>query len=403
MLSALFAGVAFAYAIVGPAPAVATAATAAPCVPPNEAQLGYVPNLGGNTVSIVNLKTNTVIAAIGGVTQPVQATVSNDGSQLFVDDWGHSAPGLAIVDLCTDRIVKYIPSQPGTLSFSALSDDGTTLWSDDFGTGPIYRLDTASDQIVRTYTDGATANLFAVPSPDNKVLYVAQVPGSIETINTSTGRVFGSPIPVGLVPGWVSVTPDGSRLLISAFGDGTVTTINTATRKVIATVHMGTFSLPEFGAISPDGKTFWSSNGDGTVWVISTRTGNVIHVIKNSADAFGVSFDRSGQHAYVTSLRDGQTPQQVCLSNPLTPLANLLLLIELSSVCKTGPGQVSVYNPLTYQRTARFLVGPMPVNVGTAAGPLPKGKTRTHHRRRKRRHHKHADSRHKPKRTKHHG
>ena len=95
--------------------------------------------------------------------------------------------------------------------------------------------------------------------------------GPVVKIDTDTGHVFGNTIPTGATPAWMSVTPDGSTVVTGNLQARTLTIIDTATRSVRATVNMGPLSVPEYGGIPCDGKTFWSTNGDGTVWVVDLR------------------------------------------------------------------------------------------------------------------------------------
>ena len=81
-----------------------------------------------------------------------------------------------------------------------------------------------------------------------------------------------------------------------------------------------------------------------------------------------MTFNRSGSRAYVTSLRNDETPEGV---NPLAtnPLITTGLLFQPGQF-QSGPGQVNVYNTRTFQRTATYLVGQVPVNVAFPRGPF---------------------------------
>ena len=346
----------------------------ASCLPANASNLGYIPNFGSTTVSIVNLQENAVVGTIGGFTEPINAIVSNDGSELFVDDLGDSFQGdighatLKIVDLCTDQIVKSIPV-PGLGSVSSLSSDGTTLWTDAFIGGPIYRIDTATNQVVNRFDLGLgiQGSFMVAPSPDDSVLYVASAPDFVQAVNAATGASIGHPVPTGFLPGWISITPNGKELITGNLATGDLTIISTTTMSVVKTIKMGLQSTPEYGAVSPDGATYWSSNGDGTVDVVDLASNELVHTIDNGYMTLGVSFNRSGNLAYVTSL--AKTPEQVS-SLALSPLVATLLLFEPELV-NTGPGIVSVYDAQTFQLIDRFPAGETPVEMGIARGPFP--------------------------------
>jgi YVTN family beta-propeller protein len=291
------------------------------CVPKNASQLGYIPNFGGTTISVVNLVKHKVVGTIGGFTRPITVEVAPNGSALYVDDWpsqgaspSGTGPGFVrFVNPCTYKIVRSIRVAGGPTS--NLSPNGKTLWTDVLATGPVYRIDTATAQVVRTYP--ATGNIITQISPNGKVLYIGNASAFVQTVNTASGKTYGSIIPSGLMPAWMSVTPDGSRLIAGDFANGVLTVINTVTRSVIASVSMGTTSAPEYGGVSPNGATYWSLNGDGTVWVISTKTGNVLRIINNNYLTLGVAFNRSGSLAYVSSLAENPEELSPLAFNPL--------------------------------------------------------------------------------------
>lgn len=348
--------------------------SAAACVPANAAELGYIPNFGGTTISVVNLVSDKVVGTIGGFTRPITVEVAPDGSQLYVDDWpAETSIGVGavrIVDACTGRIVKSIsigvPGGPVPIGpTSNLSPDGKTLWTDVLATGPVYRIDTATGDVLRTYP--APGNIITQISPDGNVLYVANATAFLQTVDTATGRTFGSLIPTGLMPAWMSVTPGGSRLIAGDFADGMLTVVNTVARSVVATVRMGLTSAPEYGGVSPNGATYWSLNGDGTVWVVDTTTGRVLHIINNRYLTLGVAFNPSGSLAYVSSL--AENPQQV------SPLAfNPLISTELLfyPTLFKSPGLLNVYSTSTYKLLAQIpLPGPTPTFISVARGPFP--------------------------------
>src|SRR5215467_14560911 len=62
---------------------------------------------------------------------------------------------------------------------------------------------------------------------------------TVSVIDTATNTVIGSPIPVGLAPLGVAVTPDGSKVYVANSGAATVSVIDTATNTVSATITVG--------------------------------------------------------------------------------------------------------------------------------------------------------------------
>ncbi len=70
-----------------------------------------------------------------------------------------------------------------------------------------------------------------------------------------------------------------------------------------ATIPVGT--LPVFVAISPDGTHVYVRNRDGTVSVITTATGVVSATITVGTNPVGLAITPDGTHAYVANNGDG--------------------------------------------------------------------------------------------------
>ncbi len=111
--------------------------------------------------------------------------------------------------------------------------------------------------------------------------YVANISNTVSVIDTATGQVTGSPIPVGSFPIGVAVSPDGSRVYVtnqcasSSCTNGTVSVIDTASGQVTGSpIPVG--SSPIGVAVSPDGsRVYVANNGSNTVSVIDTANNSV--------------------------------------------------------------------------------------------------------------------------------
>jgi YVTN family beta-propeller protein len=84
-------------------------------------------------------------------------------------------------------------------------------------------------------------------------------------IDTATNTIVGTPIPLGIGPSWVAITPDGKHAYVANTGagivsTGTVAVIKSATNKVVATIPVG--MEPEELLFTPDGKRAYVANFD---------------------------------------------------------------------------------------------------------------------------------------------
>src|SRR5215831_1290262 len=112
--------------------------------------LGYIPNMGGASVSVVDLDRLEVIDEVLGFALPWGAVASRDGRKLFVDDspsWSPRRSVVAVVDLAARSVTRRIPTRG--LVESALSHSGRFVFSSSISGSSIGQIDTESDEVIR--------------------------------------------------------------------------------------------------------------------------------------------------------------------------------------------------------------------------------------------------------------
>jgi YVTN family beta-propeller protein len=160
----------------------------------------------------------------------------------------------------------------------------------DFSYGGISVIDTATDQVTsgisascpvamaitpagtKAYVVRRYCILGHTPLPKGFIRY-----GTVSVADTATNQVTAI-IPVGVDPVAVKITPAGTKVYVSNWGNDTVSVIDTAMSQVIATVSVG--RNPGSMVVTPDGtKVYVMNNGSGTVSVIDTKINQVIATI----------------------------------------------------------------------------------------------------------------------------
>ncbi len=206
-----------------------------------------VANLYGQSVSIVELRTNTVVDvpltpdsltnSYETVTRPAHSVdfeinhlgvfpyacrIDEKRHRCYVSLWGNAE--VAVVDLDSQKVIARWPTQehPNEMILTA---NGKTLFVANANRNTVTVLDTETGKTLETLTaalypnapSGSTPNSLAL-MPDERILFVANA-------NNNNLAVFdvSAPghshslgfIPVGWYPTSVRVTPDGRRLLVS--------------------------------------------------------------------------------------------------------------------------------------------------------------------------------------------
>ena len=189
----------------------------------------YIPNQFDNTVSVINVATNTVVTTVTVGSGPDGVAVSPDGSRVYVANWNQ-----------------------GTVSV----------------------IDTATNTVASTVTVGSGPNGVAV-NPDESRVYVANNGDhTVSVIDVSTNTVAAT-VPVGNGPWGVAINPTGSRVYVANLLDGTVSVIETSFNLVVATLTVG--SNPQGVTVHPEGtRVYVANNGSDTVSVIDAATNAMV-------------------------------------------------------------------------------------------------------------------------------
>src|SRR5689334_4639596 len=207
----------------------------------------FVSNEDGNDVTVINTKTDSVVATLEPGQRPRGVRVSPDGKTLIVAVSGspkagpgvdekslppadRSKDGIALIDLSTGKKKANLPGGIDPESF-AISGDGKTIYVSNEDGGSLTIIDVGSGKIARTVKIGSEPEGVQI-DPDNKVLYATnEGSGTVSVLDLKTNKIIAT-IPTGKRPRGIAFTPDGKKAYISNEVGGTVTVIDTKRNKV---------------------------------------------------------------------------------------------------------------------------------------------------------------------------
>jgi YVTN family beta-propeller protein len=296
--------------------AAAAGQTAAPAGKP---LLAYVTNEDSQDLTVIDTRTDTVVATIPVGTRPRGVRVSPDGRTIFVALSGSpkcpptmpdaeceklkadkSKDGVAVVDAAARKVSRVLPGGSDPEAFD-ISLDGATLFvsNEDAGTASI--VDVASGKIRATVPVGKEPEGVRV-QPDGKAVWVTgETDHNVTILDTRTGKVLGQ-VEVGRRPRSLAFTPDGARAYVTSEVDGTVWVLDVPGRKRIALLTMPKGSKTMGSVASPDGKRIYVSNGrGGTVSVIDVATDSVIASVPVGTRPWGVAVTPDGRKLYTAN------------------------------------------------------------------------------------------------------
>ena len=255
----------------------------------------YVTNTASKSVSVIDTKTNTVVATIGVGNRPTQVAVSPDSTRAYVTNT--DSKSVSVIDTTTNTVVATIGvgNRPTQV---AVSPDSTRAYVTNTLSNSVSVIDTTTNKVTATIRVGLTPTQVTV-SPNGTRAYVTNtLSNSVSVIDTTTNKVTAT-IRVGLIPTQVTVSPDSTRAYVTNTLSNSVSVIDTTTNKVTATIRVGL--TPTQVTVSPDSTRAYVTNTlSNSVSVIDTKTNKVTATISVGRRPTQVVVSPDGTRAYVT-------------------------------------------------------------------------------------------------------
>lgn len=252
----------------------------------------YVTNLFDSTISIIDTASSTVVAtvALPANSEPAFPAITPDGKTLYVPTFlGNS---VLVFDTATNSQIAAIAG--GSSPYAAVATpDGAHVYV--LGIETVSVIDTASNTIVQSIAVDSSPGigvLFPVIAitPDGGSVYVgSQASASnVQVIATASNTVVAT-IPLAQVGG-VAVAPDGSKVYASEIFPNDVRVIDTASN-TLEPISIPVGAAPNGVGVTPDGASVYSVNGNSnSVSVVSTASNTVVATVPIGAGPTAVAF-----------------------------------------------------------------------------------------------------------------
>ena len=258
----------------------------------------YIPNFISQSVSVINVATNAVVATIPVGSNPYGVGISPDGSKVYVTNQANN--NVSVISTTTNTVVATIGVNTWPRGV-AVTPDGTKAYVANYSSSTISVINTSNNSVS---TLGNVSNPIGIAfSPDGTKLYIANYGNNtLGVMNTSTNSITAT-VNVGTHPYAVAVNPAGTRVYVTNKNSNSVTVINTSNNTAIATITVG--SQPSSVAVSPDGNTVYVANEfTPTVSVIDANSNAVVSTISVGGHPEGLSFNQDGSNLYVANAND---------------------------------------------------------------------------------------------------
>ncbi|HKW50035.1 MAG TPA: YncE family protein [Gemmatimonadaceae bacterium] len=206
--------------------------------------VAYVSAVDGPNVSAVNIGSAALQQSIADLGS-ARVVLSPDGTRLYVGKNG----GLDVFTVATSTMTNSFPL--GTqVNGVAVSPDGATLWASEKFSGKVFRINTATMKITDSLNVGGAPQDVVYHAASGNI-YVANEYGWVDVLSganlASTGH-FNSLLGAFAL----RLSPDGSKLYVSASTAGQVYVVDRATGTINRTVVVG--GVPRRIVFLPDGR-----------------------------------------------------------------------------------------------------------------------------------------------------
>jgi phospholipase C len=261
----------------------------------------WVTESGTNTVSVISPPSSTAGPQIIGTVvvgiYPHGIAITPDGKTAYVANTGPNtgrggSQTVSVIDVASQTVANTIDVGEAP-QLVALSPDG----SQSFVTcaDGVYVIATSSGAVSRVREPIHRPHGVAV-TPDGTQAYITDSErDQMVVVNAASLGTVGR-IPVGRTPWGVAFTSDGSSAYVTNANDNTVSVIDTATQKATDTIPLGSFTyvnaspaatftqvnqIPSAIALAPDNRYMWvACNVSGSAAVIDTATNAVTNTVE---------------------------------------------------------------------------------------------------------------------------
>ena len=335
------------------------AATATPSL--GETVRIYVTNSAGDSIHVIDPKTNKVVQVIKGIEGAHGVAFSPDGAKVYVSN--EETTSLDVFDRRSGKLVKKVALSDRPNNIAVTKDGSRVAVAIARGKGALDLVDTATLTLAKTIPlNGRLHNVYV--TPDGKHVIAGSIPGkSITVIDIAAEKpVWETRLNLGVRPMTIEANADGStKRIFAQLSDlngfavidfakqQEVARIELPKTKVVFEMDEGRATSPSHGiGVAPDNKTLW-----------------VTSIPNNAVFAYSLADLKLIGEVALPVLR-------VAGHGPITTVANWVTFTPDSRtiyVSNAGNRSVSAIDTKAMKLVATIPVGEVPKRIGTLVIP----------------------------------
>jgi YVTN family beta-propeller protein len=264
----------------------------------------YVANAGDGTVSVLDGKSDAVVATIPIGSHPYSiAADSATGKVYITHTFGDQ---LTILDGATNTAVDL---KTGSSDLIAIDSRTATIYLLGYG-GAVTALDGTSHKMT-SMPVGRHAWALTLNDATGAVYVTRIEDADLAAVNDQSSEA--SILPAGAIPCAIAVNSKANTLYVANYGDSTVTVINSTTGRATNTIPVG--EHPKAIAFDPSRNLVYVANtSSGTVTVIDAENKAVVATLPAGKNPYALAVVPGSNSLYVANEADGNSSRVVDLS-----------------------------------------------------------------------------------------
>jgi YVTN family beta-propeller protein len=253
----------------------------------------FVANTGDGTVSVIDGKTDTVIATIPIGAHPYSIDADSAAGKVYVSRT--YSDQLTIIDATTNQVTDVKTGSPDLIAVDARRNTAYLLG---YEGGDLVIFDGGAQKFTKT-TVGMHAWGMAL-NEQTGVLYVAR-PGDAAVAMLEHGSTSPEMIPAGAIPCSVAVNTRTNMVYAVNYGDDTLTVIDGAKSHAAATLPVG--KRPQAVAVDAERDLVFVANTQGnSVTVIDGKSNRVLTTLNAGKAPYAVAVNPMSRKLHVANL-----------------------------------------------------------------------------------------------------
>ncbi len=263
----------------------------------------YVTNEQGNTVSVIDTRTNQVEKTIEVGKRPRGIGLAPDGSELYVAVSAENA--IAVLDPATLEVKRKFASGDDPETFAVHPNGNIYISNEDDAKASVF--DPKSGKLIAEIQVGLEPEGVAISADGTRVIVTSESTNMLHVIGVPEHEVVAN-ILVGARPRAATFSRDGKFAYATSEISGEVKRVDMATHEIVARKPLGDDSAkPKDVLLSPDEKTLYVAGGRANqIFVMDPLTLDIRKGVPVGKRVWGLALNKDGSRLYTT---DGASDQ----------------------------------------------------------------------------------------------